>query len=298
LMLQSGLWPALRTRPFDRIPDPDSTPDAIFVTAIDTAPHAPDPAFVLAERGEDFARGTRALNHLTEGPVFICQSARTPLVQAAEQLIPVRWAGPHPAGLVGTHVARLFPLKDSRVIWHINYQDVIALGTLIATGQPDPLRTITLGGPGLRNPAYRRVPLGTDLHELLRPNLTAGQKLILSGSPLSGRESQYLSRYHLQASVRDAPPEKSRHWLVEALNKVACPAPFIPTQALEQALGPDLPATPLLRALSIGDADRALQLGCLHLGEEDLALASYVTGGITDFGRRLRVVLNMLEAGS
>jgi Na+-transporting NADH:ubiquinone oxidoreductase subunit A len=295
LMLTSGLWPALRTRPFDRIPSPENYPDAIFITAIDTAPQAADPNAVLAERGDDFSNGVAALALLTSGPVYVCQDAAEPMVYETEQIKPVRFVGPHPAGQVGTHIARLFPLRDKRQVWHINYQDAAALGALIKTGRPDPLRTIAVGGPGVRNPSLVRVPMGADLHALVNQQSRPGAKRILSGSTLSGRESQFLSRYHLQASVvAEAPPQR-HNWLLDSLSKAARPAPFIPTQALEQALGADLPIVPLLRALSIGDAESAMRLGCLQLGEDDLALATYVTGGGTNFGQCLRNVLNILE---
>ncbi|NCF33498.1 MAG: NADH:ubiquinone reductase (Na(+)-transporting) subunit A, partial [Proteobacteria bacterium] len=39
-LLQSGSWPALRTRPCSRIPDPQTTPNSLFVTAMDSSPLA------------------------------------------------------------------------------------------------------------------------------------------------------------------------------------------------------------------------------------------------------------------
>lgn len=298
LLLAAGLWPALRARPFERIADPGGTPEAIFVTAIDTAPHAPDPALVLAERGEDFGRGVAALALLTGGPVFVCQGEGPDLAAAGGNVAVIKISGRHPAGLVGTHIARLFTPAEGKPVWHIGYQDVAAIGHLLATGFLDSARTIALSGPGLRNPRLLRVPLGADLHGLARPDLGAGQKLILSGPVLGGRESRYLGRYHIQATVLDRPAPRRRNWLLEALHRVATPAAFIPTQAIEQALGPDIPAVPLLRALSIGDGETAQRLGCLYLAEEDMALATYATGGGTDFGARLRAVLDGLEGGA
>ena len=54
LLLEAGLWPALRTRPFARVASPTDSPAAIFVTATDTRPHAIAPAGVIAARAEDF----------------------------------------------------------------------------------------------------------------------------------------------------------------------------------------------------------------------------------------------------
>lgn len=295
IMLKSGLWPQLRTRPFERIPDPDSVPDAIFVTAIDTRPHAPDPLAVLSEKMEAFKRGIAALALLTEGPLFVCQPDAHPLVEAAGPVKVARFSGPHPAGLVGTHIARLFPAVGKTVVWHIGYQDVAALGALLATGHVENTRVVALSGQGLRNSRLVRLPMGADLHDLVRAGLTPGQKHIVSGSALSGREVRYLSRYHTQMTVLDAPRPPRRNWLVDALHKAATVPAFIPTQALENAVAADVPIVPLLRALSIGDAETAQRLGCLQLAEEDLALATYATGGGVDFGQKLRAVLDTLE---
>lgn len=298
LLLAAGQWPALRSRPFERIADPDGTPTAIFITAIDTTPHAPDPLPIIAARRDDFRRGVEAMTLLADCPVYLCQPDVTPLVQESGQLRTVRFSGLHPAGLVGTHIARLSEPSESEPVWHIGYQDVIAIGHLLEAGMIDPFRIVALSGPGLRNPRLVRVPLGADLHSLARPDLVPGPKAILSGSVLSGAEGRFLARYHLQATVIERKPRPSRHWLVEALDKAQMPAPFIPTQALENALGTDAPVVPLLRALSIGDVEAAQRLGCLQLAEDDLALARYVTGGQTDFGKHLRAVLDSFEEGA
>lgn len=296
LMQQAGLWPALRSRPFDRIPAPDAEPAAVFVTAIDTRPHAPDPALVLGGMEDSFARGVSALSLLTQAQVYVCQGDGVDLVEPQDRVSVVRFTGFHPAGLPGTHIARLHPATSSAPVWHINYQDVAALGRLLARGTVDFSRSISLAGPGTQQPLLLRVPIGADLHALSRPQLTPGPKRILSGAILDGREAQFLSRYHLQASVVARIEPRARNWLIAALGRASAPAAFVPTAAVDRALGPDMPAVPLLRALSIGDADRAAQLGCLQLGEDDLALATYATGGETDFGARLRAVLDMLEA--
>ncbi|WP_196258057.1 Na(+)-translocating NADH-quinone reductase subunit A [Pelagibacterium limicola] len=298
LMLRAGLWPALRTRPFDRIPDPAAEASAVFVTAVDTNPNAADPLLILAGREDEFSRGVRAMELLTQGPVYVCQPAGARLFEPSGRIVAVDVSGPHPAGLPGSHIARLHPATIEKPVWHINYQDVIALGGLLATGEMETFRVIAASGPGMRNPRYLRVPLGVDLHALLRNELTPGQKIILSGSALSGWESRFLCRHHLQASVLEAPRPKRSHWFLAALARAAKPAAFIPTQALEQALGPDLPVVPLLRSLSVGNIEAAEKLGGLGLSEEDMALATYVTGAEIDFGKKLRAVLNELEEGA
>ncbi len=296
LMQSAGLWPALRARPFDRVPPLDGQAAAIFITATDTHAQAPNPRDVLSGLETSFARGVAALKLLTPGKIYLCQHSGDALAPADEQTQIVNVDGHHPAGLVGTHINRLHPPSRQKPVWHIGYQDVAELGILLTDGHLTGQRTITLSGPGLSTARYLRVRWGADLHALTRKDLQPGRKRILSGPALGGRENRHLSRYHLQATVLDMPPERPRNWLVAALRAAAVPAPFVPTQAVENALGPKLHVVPLLRALSIGDAESAARLGCLQLAEEDMALATYATGGEVDFAARLRDVLTTLEA--
>ncbi|MCF4098374.1 Na(+)-translocating NADH-quinone reductase subunit A [Maritalea mediterranea] len=296
LMQETGLWTSFRTRPFDRVPSIEGKAAAIFVTATDTYPNAPNPRHVLAGQENIFTRGLAALKHLTQGKLYLCQNAGAALAEADPQIVIVNVSGHHPAGLVGTHINRLHPPTRQGPVWHIGYQDVLALGKVLTEGHLISVRTITLTGEGLRQPRQLQVPMGADLHALARREMTPGQKRILSGPVIVGRECQFLTRYHLQATVLNAKAVAPRHWFFAALRAAAVPEAFVPTEALERALGPKLHVVPLLRALSIGDAETAARLGCLQLAEEDLALATYVTGGEIDFGMRLRSVLDVLEA--
>lgn len=296
LLLHAGLWPALSTRPFGRIPDPGAVPAAIFVTAVDTRPHAPDPRVVLAGAEEAFARGVTLLGLLTDGPVHLCQAPGPPLAPPEGRTRVVEVAGPHPAGLPGTHVRALAEVAPATPVWQIGYQDVAAIGTLLMTGAPVRHRVVALSGPGIRVPRLVRVPLGADLHELARREMTPGDKTILSGSVLGGRESRWLRRGDLQVTVLDRRPAAGRrHWLLAALDRAARPAPLIPTAALDAALAADFAAVPLLRAISIGDAGTAEKLGVLALLEEDMALPTYAAGSGVDFAPLLRRVLDGIE---
>ncbi len=294
LLLESGMWPALRARPFGHVPDPDARPDAILVTAMDSEPLAADAAFVISERKDDFSAGLKVLARLTDGPVHVCQAPGPILAPDA-----VTFAGPHPAGLPGTHAHLLCPTDGGRSIWHLDYQDVIAMGGLFLRGAPSTERIISLAGPGVRDPRLCRVPPGASLGDLTAGELLDADMRVISGSVLSGRKAPYLGRYHLQVSAiaegwdapkRSFPPRVTS----TALNGRR--GPLVPVAAFERVMPFDIPPVPLLRALLVGDRDVARRLGCLELVEEDLALASYVCPGRTDYGRLLRAVLDDIEA--
>ena len=134
-MLQSGAWTALRTRPFSRIPAPESTPNSIFVTAMDSNPLAADPKPIIAAREAEFSAGLTVLGRLTDGAVHLCQDGSAALKASDQAGISNHvFEGPHPAGLPGTHIHFIDPVSPSRTVWFIGYQDVIALGHLFLQG--------------------------------------------------------------------------------------------------------------------------------------------------------------------
>lgn len=300
-LLSRGLWPAFRTRPFGRIPDPDAVPAAIFVTAVDTEPLAADPRVVLENRAEDFAAGVEALTRLGDGPVFVCQGAGADLVPGDTRITPVSFAGRHPAGLAGTHIVRRWPVTADRPVWTIGYQDAAAIGALLRTGRYPAARVVALCGPRMARPRLVRTCLGARLRDLTEDAITPGDApaRLLSGSVLSGREAAYLGRYDRQVTALDAPGVRRDTGLRAWFGRTRPgPAPVVPSAALERALPNGIPVVPLLRALSIGDAETARRLGALCLVEEDMALASSLCTSGADYGALLRRVLDELDGSA
>jgi len=323
-LLASGLWTAFRARPFGRVPPPNSTPAAIFVTAIDTNPLAADANVVIAADADAFLDGVRVVRALTDGKVYLCVApdAQSDLF-TMERVESVTFSGPHPAGLVGTHVHFLAPVSHDRVVWHLNYQDVIAIGRLFTTGRLDCSRIVSLAGPRVRNPRLLRVPFGVHIEELLRGELLDGPSRNISGSVLSGRRAAgpqaYLGRYHLQVSVLGE--QSSREflgWLAPGINKFSAsgmflsrllpkrrfdmttsqhgsPRALVPIGSFEKVMPLNILITPLLKALLVNDTETALSLGCLELVEEDLALCSFVCCSKYNYGEALRDTLAAIE---
>ncbi len=327
-LLASGLWTALRTRPYSKVPAPDSQPRALFVTAIDSNPLAADPRVVIGEYPDDFHQGLRVLAKLTEGPVHVCQAPGDALpVPEAPQFRVTRFAGPHPAGLVGTHIHFLEPVNAERSVWHIGYQDVIAVGKLFTTGRLWVERIVALGGPVVNRPRLLRTRLGARIDTLLwgGDELEDRECRAISGSVLSGRRaagwSDYLGRYHTQISVLAEGRERELFgWIRPGRHKFSklnvlisslfrhrgelfdlstsqngSPRAMVPIGNYEEVMPLDLLPTQLIRALVVGDTDSAQALGCLELDEEDLALCSFVCVGKYDYGPVLRARLEQIE---
>lgn len=297
LLLESGLWPAFVTRPFGRIPDPDAVADALFVTAIDTHPLAPDPKIAIGLHADQFRQGLDLLKLLTNGPVFVCHApGPLPVLPADDRIRPVAFAGRHPAGLAGTHIHHLMPVGTGRTVWQIGYQDVIAIGHLVSTGKLWSDRIVSLAGSGIRNPALAIVKRGASLDDLLAGALTNHPSKVLSGPPLTGREAGFLGFYHNQVTVmaQDGLADRGILTGLRNLLRDRLGSAIIPNEVFERALPLDILPVPLLRALCIGDGETAGGLGCLELLEEDVALLSHLCTSGNDYGVLLRAVLDEL----
>ncbi len=323
-LLESGLWTAFRTRPFSKSPVPGTEPAAVFVTAIDTNPLSVDPQPVILAQRKAFDAGLTVLTRLTSGKVHVCQASGGKLGGHSHgQVTFNEFAGPHPAGLVGTHIHFLEPVSLTKQVWHLNYQDVIAIGKLFTTGELCAERVIALGGPQAVNPRLVRTLMGADIHELLAGETKAGENRLISGSVLSGRHAvgaqAYLGRFHLQVSIVQEGREKELFgWVLPGADKFSVTRTtlghflrhklfnfststhggeraMVPIGNYERVMPLDILPTVLLRDLLAGDTDGAQALGCLELDEEDLALCTYVCPGKYEYGPVLREVLIRIE---
>lgn len=321
----SGQWLAFRTRPYSYTPEADARATAIFVTAMDTRPLAADPKVVLAEFAEAFQQGLIVLARLAP-KVYVChESAYTPPKVSTSNVSYHAFAGVHPAGLPGTHIHFLEPVSESRSAWHINYQDVIAIGKLFTTGHLFVERIISLAGPAVKNPRLIRTRLGANTDGLVSDELITGPYRVISGSVLGGQtangDGAYLGRYDLQVSaISEQQKREFLHWLNPWLDQYSMLRVFlkpgiskeqfamtssqngshramVPLGNYEAVMPLDILATQLLRYLLVRDTEMAQQLGALELDEEDLALCTFVCHSKYEYGPALRDCLRMLERG-
>jgi Na+-transporting NADH:ubiquinone oxidoreductase subunit A len=324
LLLESGLWTSFRTRPYSKAPRPGSVPHSIFVTAMDTNPLSAEPELIVSNNSEHFVAGLTIVATLTSGKVYVCTrndsripGGKIPKVQMEE------FHGPHPAGLAGTHIHLLDPVGPTKTVWHIGYQDVIAIGCLFTTGRLMCERVVAVAGPAVKKPGLYRTRLGARLEELTA-GLTVGSSLrVVSGSVLCGREMEpltnYLGRFHLQVSVlAEGNQREFLGWQRPGFNKFSVTRIYagaigagkkfalntnlngghrsmVPVETYERIMPLDILPTQLLRALIVKDTDAAQALGCLELDEEDLGLCTYVCPGKYEYGSLLRENLAIIE---
>ena len=324
LLASSGMWTALRTRPFSKVPAVGSVPRAIFIQAMDTNPLAADVAPQIRERERDFRFGVLALTRLTDGKVYVCRRPAEPFpAEDHPQVQAEEFEGPHPAGLSGTHIHMVDPVGPGKTVWTINYQDVIAIGHLVATGQICTQRVVSIAGPAVKTPQVVRTRLGASIADLMTGQVEGDNVRTISGSVLSGRATggpfHYLGRYHLQVSALAEGNEREfLGWVSPGADRFSVRRVFasaldsakrfafntstggskramVPIGMYEQVMPLDIIPTFLLRSLIVGDTEQAQALGCLELDEEDLALCTFVCPGKYEYGPILRNSLTQIE---
>jgi len=323
-LLESGLWTAMRARPFGKIADPETKPHSIFITAIDTNPLAPSVEMIISEKSDLFKTGLKIILKLTDGQLFVCKAPGTAIpVLVGRNLVVAEFQGPHPAGNVGTHIHFLDPVSRSKTVWHIGAQDIIAIGHLFKTGRLRTDRVIALAGPLALKPRLIRTRLGASLQDLTVNELKDGERRIISGSVFSGYTANgslaFLGRYHQQVTI--LPEDKERKlfgWLSPGANLFSVKnvvlskmkpwktfdfstsmhggvRGIVPIGSYEKVMPLDILSTYLLRALAVDDIDEAEKLGCLELDEEDLSLCTFVCPSKIEHGQNLRRVLTLIE---
>lgn len=322
-LLLSGLWSALQTRPFSKVPTPGTAPSSIFVTAIDTHPLAADPAPIIAAEQDAFAQGLLVLTNLSS-KIFVCAAAETTVPEVSGTQVE-RFGGVHPAGLPSTHIHMLDPVSANKSVWTIGYQDVIAIGKTFVAGQLSVERIVAIGGPMALNPRLVRTRLGASTEGLVAGEMQTGEHAnrVISGSVLGGRTAYgaeaFIGRYHTQISILEEGKKREFFgWLTPGSNKHSLlniytsslsrgkkmnyttstngsARAIVPVGLFETVMPLDILPTQLLRALVVGDIVAAQDLGCLELEEADLALCTYACSGKYEYGPVLRDVLTRIE---
>ncbi|NOX17556.1 MAG: Na(+)-translocating NADH-quinone reductase subunit A [Chlorobi bacterium] len=323
-LLESGMWTALKVRPFSKIVDPSIKPASIFVNAMDTNPLAPNMSKVLEGKENSLINGLKVISKLTDGKVFFVKSPSLAVnVGDVEKVHVEEFTGPHPAGLPGTHIHFLDPVNSTKNVFQIDAQDVAAIGDLFTTGKLNNERIISFAGPSVEKPRMIKTRIGASIDDIVARELVEGNHRVISGSVLSGFHAKdalaYLGRFHRQISVVEEGTE--RHflgWVAPGMDEFSVKRTFlsalapgkkfnfntnlkgghraiVPVESYEQVMPLDILPTFLLRALAVDDIEDSEKLGALELEEEDLALCTFVCPAKIDHMENLRRNLNLIE---
>jgi Na+-transporting NADH:ubiquinone oxidoreductase subunit A len=305
-LLDSGLWPMIRQRPYALIARPGKIPRDIFISGFDTAPLAPDIDLVVKGNGEDFQAGIDVLAKLTSGAVHLSLNADYPADEVFRKARNVElnyFHGPHPAGNPGIQIHHIKPVNKGEVVWYTGPQEVIMIGRLFRKGIYDALKIIALTGSGVKRPVYYKVISGASIEPIVKNNVKPGNLRYISGNVLTGtgiNNNGHIGFYDNQVTVI---PEGDHHeflgWAMPGFNKFSASRTFLSwlspdrkytadtnfngsqrafvmTGEYEKVLPMKIYPVHLLKAILAEDIERMENLGIYEVAEEDFALCEYV----------------------
>lgn len=321
-ILDSGLWPVIRQRPYKVIANPDDKPKAVFVSAFNTAPLAPDYAFILKEIHTDFVAGMAVLAALTEGKVHLGCNKNTPSVTLGKKFETTTYTGPHPASNLSVHIAKNDPINKGDIIWTINMQDVAILGRLFATGKVDTSTIIALAGAEVDSPQYFKTFKGACVADLTAGKVKNSNVRIISGDVLTGIKvngNGFLSYYNdLVTVITEGNHYEFFGWAKPGFKKLSFSKTFLSkllpsssytaetnlhggeralvmTGMYEQVLPLDVLPMQLIKACIIEDLDLMEKLGIYEVDEEDFALCEFIDPSKTEIQSIIRKGLNLIR---
>lgn len=324
-LMNAGLFAFFRQRPFDVVADPTDAPKAIFVSAFDSAPLAPD--FELALKGEEanFQTGLDALAKMAKTYLGISVKQNSEALTQAKNVVVTAFDGPHPAGNVGVQINHIAPIAKGETVWTIGAEAVIFIGRLINTGRVDLTRVVAVTGSEVLKPAYCKLKVGAQLTEVFKGNVTTDKDLrYISGNPLTGKKvvaDGYLGAFHSQLTV--IPEGDETHemlgWIMPRFKEYSTSRSYfswllgkkqykidarvkggerhmIMSGEYDAVFPMDIYPEYLVKAIIAGDIDRMEALGIYEVAPEDFALCEFVCSSKVEVQRIVRAGLDMLRA--
>ncbi len=306
-MLEGGVWPLVRQRPFNVIANPQIVPRDIFISTFDTAPLAPDLDFAIKDDGESFQVGLDVLARLTSGAVHLGVNAKYPPHKAFASARGVKiheFSGPHPAGNVGVQLHWVAPVSKGEVVWTLHPLDVVIIGRLFATGRYDARRIVAVAGSVVRNPRYCTAMVGSPMAAMLHDQIDPeGNVRIVSGNVLCGQATSLDGGLHFYDSMVTVLREGNRPefmgWAMPGFGKCSAsrlfPAflmpwrrydldtnlhggrrAFVVSGQYERVFPMDIYPVHLIKAILADDIEGMENLGIYEVAEEDFALCDFV----------------------
>lgn len=323
-LMDGGLWPFIRQRPFSHIANPDDHPKSIFVRAMSTDPLAIDMDYILQDRKDLFQCGLDILRKLTKGDTHLCigPSAKSQVFLNAQDVKIHQFFGLHPTGNVSTHIHYIDPIKKGDIVWYINALDVLKIADFFKNGYYIPEQYVALSGEGISNQTYVKTINGASLKHLIKGREKDGSYRYISGSILSGKDvgkSGFLRFYDSQISViPKGGKRKLLAWLMPGKNRFTFSKTFVSSFLPERELPIDTDVNGglraivcnnvyddyntldiltffLVRAVLAGEIEEAEQLGILESDEEDFALCTVACPSKVEIGKIIREGLDLIE---
>lgn len=302
LLKNSGLWAMMRQRPYDIVPNPESTPRDIFVTAIDSAPLAASPAAYYGDTGT-LEAAVALLAKTTSGKIYIGRRADGGVadIKGAEM---VDIDGPHPSGNVGVLIANTVPVNKGDTVWTLDLATLWRIGRLSLTGSADFTDYVALTGSEVEKPAVLRTVIGATIASLTEGRLAPAvhHQRIISGNVLTGvtvaadgymhypyrqitviPEGDDVDEFMGWASLSPRKMSESRTFPGKFFGKLFRPdarllggrRAFIMSGEYDRYMPMDIMPEYLLKAIIGRDIEKMEKLGIYEVAPEDFALGEY-----------------------
>ena len=321
-LLNAGMWPFIKQRPYDIVASPSDSPRDIFVTAFNSAPLAPNFDFLVKGQEADLQAGLTALSKLTNGKVYVgVKKGSAVKVTGVET---VEFDGPHPAGNVGVQINHIKPVNKGEVVWTVNATDVILMGRLFNKGVADFTRLVAVTGSETTQQGYVKVIAGCTIESILGDKVKAGEHLrLISGNVLTGTKvsmDSYLGAYDCQVTVIPEGDDvheflgwgtpgfgkystshsyftwlvgKGKEYVIDARIKGGKRA-IIMSNEYDKVFPMDIMPEYLLKAIITFDIDKMENLGIYEVAPEDFALCEFVDTSKIELQQIVRNGLNLL----
>ena len=325
-LLESGVWPFIRQKPFDIIANPMDTPKAIFISTFNTAPLAPDNDFVLHGLEKEFQTGVDFLKKLTNGKIHLNVDGNTnpsTVFTPCKGVQINKITGAHTAGNVGVQIHHIDPINKGDVVWYLYPQDVLTIARLFSEGKYDVSRIVALTGPQVEKPRYYRTIAGASIKNLLDENTLIGDNnRFISGDVLTGKqieEDGNIGFYDSQVTViEEGNQQEFLGWIAPNLDKFSLSKSYfswlmpskkyslntnyngeerayVVTGQYEKVLPMDIYPMQLIKACLIDDIDSMEQLGIYEISPEDVALCEFVCTSKMEVQSIIREGLDLIK---
>ena len=322
-ILNAGMWPFIKQRPYDIVASPAEAPRDIFVSAFYSAPLAPNFDFIVKGQVADFQTGLDALTKLTAGKVYV--GLRKGSAISVKGVETVEFEGPHPAGNVGVQINNVKPVNKGETVWVINPDDVILIGRLFNKGIADFTRLVVITGSETTERGYIKAIAGCTIESLIAGKVLQGGNniRIISGNVLTGTKVQndsYLGAYDNQITVIPEGDDNNEFfgWATPGFGKYSVSHSFptwlagknkeyvidarikggkramIMSNEYDSVFPMDIMPEYLLKAIIAFDIDKMENLGIYEVAPEDFALCEFVDTSKIELQKIVRNGLNLL----
>ena len=328
ILLKSGLWPAIRQRPYSTIANPDDSPTRFYVSAFDSSPLAPNMDYIVEQYPDSFQKGLDIIALMIGQKIHLSvhdQHNKSDIFLKAKNVVLHHFSGPHPSGNISTQINKTKPINKGDIIWYCHPQDIIAIGKLFNTGQYDSSRIVALTGSQVKQPHYYRTHIGTSLSGIAIDNLKDGSNRYISGNVLTGHKIEadgFMGFYHNQFTII---PEGDYYemlgWIWPGFKKFSfsrtfissfLPSflkpdisldtnthgearPFVVTGEFEKVFPLDIYPMQLIKACIVRDIDLMENLGIYEVDEEDFALCEFIDPSKTEIQKIIREGINLVR---